>query len=76
MTPRFFRRHFRMYKEGLKSVTNYLSHLPIIKEYQETTRVSLGKQVAMTMAYLGSKSTTVRFGKAMNSHMKFFFSDK
>ena len=59
MTPRYFRRYFRMYKEGLQSLINYLAPSRTLTLLRDNARVPLEKQIAMTTAYLGTKSTTL-----------------
>ena len=59
MKPRFFRHYFRIYKEGLQSLTDFLSTSIILKNVQEKSTISMAKIVAMTTVYLGSKSTTI-----------------
>ena len=60
MLPKYFRRYFRMYKETLDQITTYIRRTERMQDLESTSRISIDKQVAMTCAYLGSKTTTIQ----------------
>lgn len=61
MTPRLFRRYFRMNRNTLHNLTNYMSQVPLVQPLRLNTRsISLAKKMAMTCCYLGSSASTIQ----------------
>ena len=58
MSPRYHRRFFRMDKDTLEHLTNYLGPLLIV--HDNHPRVHVSKKVAMTCCYLGLNLPTLQ----------------
>ena len=58
MPPGLFRRYFRMYKETLSTLTEYL-HLVMITGNNHVA-ICIPKKIAMACAYLGSQYPTLQ----------------
>ena len=54
MTPRMFRRYFRMYSDTMENLINYLWPLQPLQQPHQYQRIPVEKKIAMTCAYLGS----------------------
>ena len=54
MTPRIFRRYFRMYSQTLGNLIRFFGNDPNLQPLRANTSITVGKKIAMTCAYLGS----------------------
>ena len=57
MTPRHFRKYLRMKWDTFNRLCRYISDIREKDNYHEVSRITLDKQVAMTLCYLGSRYT-------------------
>ena len=59
MSPRMFRRYYRMFSDTLLNLHNYLINVPQLRQ-EGNIRIPLDKKIAMTCCYLGSAAPTIQ----------------
>lgn len=59
MTPRYFRRFYRMYSETMENLIDYLRDNPGLQK-QSAKSLSLEKRIHMCTCYLGAKTPSLQ----------------
>ena len=60
MAQRYYRRYFRMYPDTVHNLIEYLMPNERIQRLLNNRRIPMEKKIHMTLAYLGSKMTTLQ----------------